>query len=169
MLISSIVFAIWILKNILSRPSSAAHNRPTSARPTSALPAFYAIKCISRKSLTKTTEDLLINEIKLLKGIKHEHIVEMYDFQVGKDVFSLHFDIIAFSKWDENYIYIIMEYCAGGDMSMFIRSRQLLSEARVRPFVKQIGRILQLSVIIFKLPGRFIGSKSVKIFKWKDY
>ncbi|CAF0858768.1 unnamed protein product [Adineta ricciae] len=120
------VYKARLISNILSRPSSAAQSRPTSARPTSALPAFYAIKCISRKSLTKTTEDLLINEIKLLKGIKHEHIVEMYDFQ-----------------WDENYIYIIMEYCAGGDMSMFIRSRQLLSEARVRPFVKQIAKVLK--------------------------
>ena len=43
---------------------------------------FYAIKCLNRKSLTKTTQDLLINEIKLLKHIKHENIVEMYDFQV---------------------------------------------------------------------------------------
>lgn len=44
----------------------------------------YAIKCIHRKSLTKTTQDLLINEIKLLKQIKHENIVEMYDFQVSR-------------------------------------------------------------------------------------
>ncbi|CAF2028174.1 unnamed protein product [Rotaria magnacalcarata] len=87
---------------------------------------FYAIKCINRKSLTKSTEDLLINEIKLLKLIKHENIVEMYDFQ-----------------WDENYIYIVMEYCAGGDMSMFIRSRRQLSEARARPFVQQIARVLK--------------------------
>ncbi|CAF3330637.1 unnamed protein product [Rotaria socialis] len=87
---------------------------------------FYAIKCINRKSLTKSTQDLLINEIKLLKLIKHENIVEMYDFQ-----------------WDENYIYIVMEYCAGGDMSMFIRSRQQLSEARARPFVQQIARVLK--------------------------
>jgi serine/threonine protein kinase len=75
------------LKSIQSRPSSSISLRPGSARPTSAaIPAFYAIKCINRKSLTKTTEDLLINEIKLLKEIKHENIVEMYDFEVTKNI-----------------------------------------------------------------------------------
>jgi len=68
---------MWLLyffvKTSQSRSSSA-----TSARPN-----FYAIKCINRKSLTKTTQDLLINEIKLLKRIKHENIVEMFDFQVN--------------------------------------------------------------------------------------
>ncbi|CAF3656849.1 unnamed protein product [Adineta steineri] len=120
------VYKARLISNIPSRPASAACSRPASARPASALPPFYAIKCINRKSLTKTTEDLLINEIRLLKHIKHENIVEMYDFQ-----------------WDENYIYIIMEYCAGGDMSMFIRSRQQLSEVRARPFVKQIAKVLK--------------------------
>ena len=132
------------MKNIQSRPSSAASifSRPSSARPSSALPAFYAIKCINRKSLNKTTEDLLINEIKLLKHIKHENIVEMFDFQVEKKncLPLLHRDIIFFFQWDENYIYIVMEYCAGGDMSMFIRSRQQFTEARARPFVQQIGK-----------------------------
>lgn len=57
------------------RPSSAALNRPI----------FYAIKCIYRKSLTKSSQDLLINEIKILKQIKHENIVEMYDFKVEEE------------------------------------------------------------------------------------
>lgn len=68
------------MKNIPSRPSSAV-----SIRPTSALPTFYAIKCINRKALTKTMQDLLINEIKILKHIKHPNIVEMFDFQVNKN------------------------------------------------------------------------------------
>ncbi|CAF1608588.1 unnamed protein product [Rotaria sp. Silwood1] len=110
------VYKARLIPTSQSRPSSAACVRPN----------FFAIKCINRKTLTKTTQDLLINEIKLLKNIKHENIVEMYDFQ-----------------WDENYIYIVMEYCAGGDMSMFIRSRQQLSEARARPFVQQIARVLK--------------------------
>ncbi|CAF1430160.1 unnamed protein product [Adineta steineri] len=107
-----------------ARLTPIAQTRPSSA--ISTRPIFCAIKCISRKALTKTTPDILINEIKLLKHIKHDNIVEMYDF-----------------SWDENYIYIVMEYCAGGDMSMFIRSRQQLSEARARPFVQQIARVLK--------------------------
>ena len=126
------------MKSIQGRPSSAANSRPSSARP-----IFYAIKCINRKALTKTTEDLLINEINLLKHIKHENIVEMYDFQVTKEIYSfLLIDCLYSLKWDENYIYIVMEYCAGGDMSMFIRSRQQLTEARARPFVQQIGKTM---------------------------
>ena len=82
----------------------------------------------------------MINEIKLLKHIKHENIVEMYDFQVNKIMKKNKQFYFLFSKWDDNYIYIVMEYCAGGDMSMFIRSRQQLSEARARPFVQQIGK-----------------------------
>ncbi|CAF4060622.1 unnamed protein product, partial [Rotaria magnacalcarata] len=117
-----IVYKARLVSSIQSRPSSAAYSPPSTASPT-----FYAMKCINHKALTKTTEDLLINQIKLLKQIKHENIVEMHDF-----------------RWDENYIYIVMEYCAGGDMSTFIRSRQQLTEARARPFVQQIAKVLKL-------------------------
>ncbi|CAF3347307.1 unnamed protein product [Rotaria sp. Silwood2] len=105
------VYKARLIATSQSRPSSAACDRPD----------FFAIKCINRQALTRATQDLLINELKLLKHIKHENIIKMYDFQ-----------------WNENYTYIVMEYCAGGDISMFIRSRQQLSETRARPFVQQI-------------------------------
>ncbi|CAF0883428.1 unnamed protein product [Didymodactylos carnosus] len=111
----------------IQRPSSATPQRPSSATPFSRpLPSTYAIKCIDRKGLNNTTRDLLVNEIRLLKQIKHENIVEMYDFQ-----------------YDENYIYIVMEYCAGGDLSMFIRSKDQLPERRARPFVQQIAKAIK--------------------------
>ena len=40
-----------------------------------------AIKCISKKKLSTTAVDNIVTEIKLLKLLKHPHIVEMLDFQ----------------------------------------------------------------------------------------
>lgn len=40
----------------------------------------YAVKCVAKVNLSKTSTDNLIREIKLLKTLKHTHIVEMVDF-----------------------------------------------------------------------------------------
>lgn len=40
----------------------------------------YAVKCVAKVNLSKTSTDNLIREIKLLKTLKHKHIVEMVDF-----------------------------------------------------------------------------------------
>ena len=42
-------------------------------------------------------------DISILKKLKHNHIVEMKDF-----------------NWDSHYIYIVMEYCGGGDLSRLV-------------------------------------------------
>ena len=68
----------------------------------------YAIKCIHRKSLTKTSQDLLINEIKLLKQIKHENIVEMYDFQVKANFEMFSIDLSDFLPSGMRIIFILL-------------------------------------------------------------
>jgi serine/threonine protein kinase len=35
-----------------------------------------------------------------------------------------------------------MEYCGGGDLSHFIRSKQTLTEATAKRFLRQLGRII---------------------------
>ncbi|XP_038077303.1 serine/threonine-protein kinase ULK3-like [Patiria miniata] len=84
-----------------------------------------AIKCVLKSSLSKNSVENLLTEIEILKRIRHEHIVELKDFQ-----------------WDDSYIYLIMEYCSGGDMSHFIRTKQALPERTVRVFVRQIASAL---------------------------
>uniref|UniRef100_A0A7N4PZ22 non-specific serine/threonine protein kinase n=1 Tax=Sarcophilus harrisii TaxID=9305 RepID=A0A7N4PZ22_SARHA len=80
-----------------------------------------AIKCVSKKSLNKASVENLLTEIEILKAIRHPHIVELKDFQ-----------------WDSDNIYLIMEFCAGGDLSRFIRTRRILPEKVARIFLQQL-------------------------------
>lgn len=59
---------------------------------------------VNRASLTPDTQVYLNNEIKILSSLKNENIVTLYDVQ----------------KTDRNY-YLIMDYCAGGDLEKFIK------------------------------------------------
>lgn len=83
--------------------------------------AVAAIKCVLKSSLNKASTENLLTEIELLKKLNHENIVELKDFQ-----------------WDDNYIYLIMEYSSGGDLSNFIKSKRCMPEHVVRKFLRQI-------------------------------
>ncbi|XP_075821871.1 serine/threonine-protein kinase ULK3 isoform X4 [Microtus pennsylvanicus] len=80
-----------------------------------------AIKCVAKKSLNKASVENLLTEIEILKGIRHPHIVQLKDFQ-----------------WDNDNIYLIMEFCAGGDLSRFIHTRRILPEKVARVFMQQL-------------------------------
>ncbi|XP_062939628.1 serine/threonine-protein kinase ULK1 isoform X1 [Cynocephalus volans] len=61
-----------------------------------------AVKCINKKNLAKS-QTLLGKEIKILKELKHENIVALYDFQEMA-----------------NSVYLVMEYCNGGDLADYL-------------------------------------------------
>lgn len=86
-----------------------------------------AIKCIAKSSLTKSATENLLTEIAILKRIKNEHIVELIDFQ-----------------WNQQYIYLIMEYCSGGDLHRYIRANKRLRESIVRKFLQQLAKALRV-------------------------
>ncbi|XP_063230444.1 serine/threonine-protein kinase ULK3 isoform X2 [Bacillus rossius redtenbacheri] len=85
-----------------------------------------AIKCVEKAKLSGSAADNMVTEIMLLKKLKHQFIVEMKDF-----------------LWDDRNIYIIMEYCNGGDLSCFIRKRRRLPEAVCRKFLQQLALALK--------------------------
>ena len=85
-----------------------------------------AVKCIERKRLCKSSSENLIREIEILKGINHEHIVQLRDFQ-----------------WDNDNVFLVLEYCSGGDLSMFLRKYVRLPERIARKFLRQLALALQ--------------------------
>jgi len=87
---------------------------------------IVAVKCIKKSSLGKKSSENLLREIEILKSLDHEHIVKLKDFQ-----------------WDENNIYLILEYCSGGDLSSFIKKYKRLPENVARKFLRQLALALQ--------------------------
>ncbi len=46
---------------------------------------------------------------------------------------------LSVCQWDSENIYLILEWCSGGDLSRFIRSRRILPERVARRCLQQIG------------------------------
>uniref|UniRef100_A0A452RR52 Unc-51 like autophagy activating kinase 1 n=1 Tax=Ursus americanus TaxID=9643 RepID=A0A452RR52_URSAM len=78
-----------------------------------------AVKCINKKNLAKS-QTLLGKEIKILKELKHENIVALYDFQVR------------------------LGYCNGGDLADYLHTMRTLSEDTIRLFLQQIAGAMRL-------------------------
>ncbi|CAG2164713.1 unnamed protein product [Oppiella nova] len=85
-----------------------------------------AIKCVHKSSLSKQSIDGIINEISITKKVKNEFIVELKDF-----------------KWTESHIYLIFEFCSGGELAQLIRKNKRFSEPIVRHFLQQIATALK--------------------------
>ncbi|XP_037633361.1 serine/threonine-protein kinase ULK1a isoform X3 [Sebastes umbrosus] len=94
-----------------------------------------AVKCINKKNLAKS-QSLLGKEIKILKELKHENIVRLLDYQeMG------------------GCVYLVMEYCNGGDLAEYLHSKGTLSEDTIRVFLQQIGqamKVLQIKGILHR-------------------
>uniref|UniRef100_A0A8C5QD82 Protein kinase domain-containing protein n=1 Tax=Leptobrachium leishanense TaxID=445787 RepID=A0A8C5QD82_9ANUR len=74
-----------------------------------------AIKAINKRKLAKS-QSVLGKEIKILKELKHENIVALYDFK----------------------------YCNGGDLADYLHSMRTLSEDTIRIFLIQIAGAMKL-------------------------
>lgn len=114
----------------------------------------YAIKCVEKSTLSsKIAEDNIITEIKLLKKLKHPHIVEMKDF-----------------LWDSKKIYIVTEFCNGGDLSTYIHRKHTLQESICKIFLRQLALALRYmrsnevshfdlkpqNILLCRHPGKYV-------------
>ncbi|CAO1427240.1 unnamed protein product [Diamesa hyperborea] len=83
-----------------------------------------AIKSITKKSLAKS-QNLLGKEIKILKELTelhHENVVALLD-----------------CKESQHNVYLVMEYCNGGDLADYLTVKGTLSEDTIRIFLIQLA------------------------------
>ncbi|KAL4893854.1 Serine/threonine-protein kinase atg1 [Aspergillus ambiguus] len=74
---------------------------------------YVAIKSVNLSKLNKKLKENLFSEIHILKGLYHPHIVALIDCHETT-----------------SHIHLVMEYCALGDLSLFIKRRDTLGDHR---------------------------------------
>ncbi|KAJ5301024.1 uncharacterized protein N7443_006026 [Penicillium atrosanguineum] len=87
--------------------------REASRRYTRKSRTFVAIKSVNLSKLNKKLKENLSSEIDILKGLHHPHIVALIDCHEST-----------------SHIHLVMEYCALGDLSLFIKRRDTLGTHR---------------------------------------
>ena len=83
-----------------------------------------AIKSITKKNLAKS-QNLLEKEIKILKELtelQHVNVVALMD-----------------CKETANHVFLVMEFCDGGDLADYLHAMGTLSEDTIRVFLTQIS------------------------------
>ncbi|KAI6176924.1 Non-specific serine/threonine protein kinase [Aphelenchoides bicaudatus] len=87
-----------------------------------------AIKAVAKKNLAKA-KTLLQKEIKILtdlKSLKHENLVALLK-------------CVETSQ----FVYLIMEFCNGGDLADFLHAKGAINEATIQHFFKQIAQAIE--------------------------
>ncbi|XP_048478637.1 serine/threonine-protein kinase unc-51 isoform X1 [Plutella xylostella] len=87
-----------------------------------------AIKVVTKKGIQKASE-ILVKEIKILReltALHHTNLVAMHDCMDSP-----------------GYVYVVMEYCNGGDLADYLQANRLLSEGTIRLFLRQLAEAMR--------------------------
>lgn len=109
-----------------------------------------AIKEIDKTQLSSKVRDNLIKEISILSTIHHPNIIQLFEaIQVSffvfvfvlfdGDVFLTVFIFFILLVKTNDRIYLVLEYCGGGDLSAYIQRYGRVSESVARHFMRQLG------------------------------
>jgi len=79
----------------------------------------YAVKCVNRKKLSEEDEAALLDEVSILKELKHMHIIRLYDFFV-----------------EDSTYYLVMERMSGGELFDRIVAKAYYNEKEARDVCK---------------------------------
>lgn len=79
----------------------------------------YAVKCINRKKLSEEDEAALLDEVSILKEMKHDHIIRLFDFFEESSTY-----------------YLVMERMRGGELFDRIVAKAYYNEKEARDTCK---------------------------------
>ncbi|KAG7364234.1 serine/threonine protein kinase [Nitzschia inconspicua] len=79
----------------------------------------YAVKCVNRKKLTEEDEAALLDEVDILKEMKNDHIIRLYDFFTEPSTY-----------------YLVMEQMSGGELFDRIVAKAYYNEKEARDTCK---------------------------------
>jgi len=79
----------------------------------------YAVKCVNRKKLTEEDEAALLDEVAILKRMRHMHIIRLYDFFTEPSTY-----------------YLVMERMRGGELFDRIVAKAYYNEKEARDTCK---------------------------------
>ncbi|KAK9279633.1 hypothetical protein L1049_013312 [Liquidambar formosana] len=86
-----------------------------------------AVKEIDKKDLNPMVSEHLMREIDILRNINHPNIIRLFE---------------AIQTADK--IYLVLEYCDGGDLARYVHRDGKVSEAVARHFMRQLAAGLQV-------------------------
>lgn len=85
----------------------------------------FALKMIRKKGMNKVELNNLKHEIEILKQIRHEHCIQMYDLYITS-----------------TYTYLITDYCSGGELFDVLTAKQVLTEEETSQIIRQLALAL---------------------------
>lgn len=82
-----------------------------------------AVKAINTERLNKKLIESLAGEIAVLQRVRHPHIVSLIE---------------VIKRPEKSRIFLVLEYCSGGDLSSFVKRNGRLGEDKVQDFMRQL-------------------------------
>ncbi len=80
-----------------------------------------SVEYIAVKSLEKNKKKKVLNEVKISNNLVHSNILRFYNWYETR-----------------NHLWLIVEFCSGGDLMKIIEKDKCISETEIRHFGKEI-------------------------------
>ena len=119
---AKVVGGRWTMGEKLGRGSFATVWRGTCAK----TGVEVAVKEIDCERLSKKLRESLKLEVEVMRKMRDDHILRFIDMETSKDT-----------------VYIVLEYCGGGDLSQFIKRHGRVDESAAKRFMLQLARGLR--------------------------